>query len=276
MAELRQTAAAGAQPRKVFVLEEPPSLPQGVAASPGRPRGDPERKIREMDPKPRAPRWWLLLLLLLLLSCLLWAVLHGLAFKNQQQMREELQLLLENNSGNWAEAWQTLTQVQWQQVELSRITELLCRSTEDTKKCPPGWQFHVNSCYYFSSLARSWDSARSFCQTFHADLVVVSTEEEQLFLVRNLQGNNTYWMGARDERHEGKWTWVSGKSPTFGFWDVWEQDPHREQKDCGAMKPNGRWIHELCSKGGPWICEKSWDCSFPPLFPPAARSVPQD
>ncbi|TRZ06429.1 hypothetical protein HGM15179_020676 [Zosterops borbonicus] len=119
-------------------------------------------------------------------------------------------------------------------------------------------------------MSRSWDSARSFCREAGADLVVVSTEEEQL------QGNNTYWMGATDKQHKGKWTWIAGKSPTFGFWDVWEEDPDKKQKDCGMMKPNGRWTNERCSKSSHWICERSWDCNFSPLLPISQRFAPED
>uniref|UniRef100_A0A8C3P4C4 C-type lectin domain-containing protein n=1 Tax=Cyanoderma ruficeps TaxID=181631 RepID=A0A8C3P4C4_9PASS len=164
-------------------------------------------------------------------------------------------------------AWQVLAQVQQNQRELSRITDLMCQTIEDSRKCPLGWQFYVDSCYFFSTHYRSWDNARGFCRGFSADLVVVSNEDEQLFLTRSIQGkNNTYWIGVMDKQHKGKWTWVTGKSPTFGFWDVWEEDPNKNLKGCGAMKPNGRWTNERCSKSSLWICEKSWKCNFSPVF----------
>ncbi|KAM4878251.1 uncharacterized protein FYW23_015843 [Sylvia borin] len=286
MAELQRTPAAGvAPPRKVYVLEEPPSVSRGSAPSLRRPRVEPEREIlrenrefgefggfRGSDPGGRSRRWWILLLLLVVVLVVLvlsgvWAALHRESASSQQELREELQRLRETSAGNWTEAWQTLEHVQWQQMELSRMTALLCQAIEDSRKCPPGWQFYHSSCYYFSSLSRAWADARSFCRAFDADLVVVSTEDEQLFLVRNIQSNNTYWMGVTDKQHKGKWIWVTGRSPTFGFWDVWEEDPDREHKDCGAMRGNGRWVNERCSEGRRWICERSWDCDFSSLFP---------
>ncbi|XP_017594513.1 PREDICTED: CD209 antigen-like protein C [Corvus brachyrhynchos] len=145
-------------------------------------------------------------------------------------------------------------------MELRSITELLCRTIEDSRKCPSGWEFFESSCYFFSVRFQSWAGAHNACAAFGSHLAVLSIETEQVFLMSKIQGNNSYWLGVTDEQHEGKWAWVTGETPNFGFWDVWEEDPDKEHKDCGAMKPNGRWINERCSKLNRWICEKSWNC----------------
>ncbi|XP_014117545.1 PREDICTED: hepatic lectin-like [Pseudopodoces humilis] len=274
MSELYRMPAAGAAPtKKVYILEEPPSRSQGPAPS-QRPQVDPKWKILEWNPNDWAPRWSVVsVAVLLALSCLLWAVLHGVSMRNQGEMREELELLREK-SGNWDLAWQELLQVQWHQMELDRITDLLCQTINNSNKCPEGWQFHKNACYLFSEIPQSWGKAQNSCATFSAHLVVVSTEKEQMFLVENIQRNNSYWMGVMNEQHKGKWTWITGETPSFGFWDVWSEDPDKEHKDCGAMKSNGRWIGEHCSKLNRWICEKSWDCHSSPFPPIPEKSAP--
>uniref|UniRef100_A0A8C0UMK3 C-type lectin domain-containing protein n=1 Tax=Cyanistes caeruleus TaxID=156563 RepID=A0A8C0UMK3_CYACU len=171
-------------------------------------------------------------------------------------------------------ARQELRQVRWHQMELGRITDLLCQTINNSNKCPDGWQFHKNTCYLFSEIPQSWGRAQNSCAAFSAHLVVVSTEDEQLFLVHNIQRNNSYWIGVMDEQHKGQWTWITGETPSFGFWDVWSEDPDKEYKDCGAMKSNGRWIGERCSEFNRWICEKSWDCNSSLLPPLPEKSAP--
>lgn len=206
-----------------------------------------------------------ILAILLALSCLVWGLLLAISMKNQAEMRWELELLRSNSSGGWDQAWQELeqmqTEVQRHQMDLRGITELLCRTIEDSRKCPHGWHFFQHSCYFLSAVARGWGSAQNSCAAFGAHLVVISTESEQTFVMSKIQANNSYWMGLRDKEQRGRWAWITGETPNFGFWDVWAAEDSAEQhKGCGAMQPNGRWITEQCSKPHRWLCEKSWDC----------------
>ncbi|XP_057244642.1 C-type lectin domain family 17, member A-like [Malurus melanocephalus] len=148
----------------------------------------------------------------------------------------------------------------WEQLLIAVPDELLCRTVDSSRRCPSGWQNFGSSCFSFSRESRSWGGARDACAKFGAHLVVLSSEKEQVFVMENLQGNNSYWLGVKIRHREGNWVWVNGEKPNFGFWDVWEKDPERSQKECGAMKPGGRWVNEKCSRELRWICEKPWDC----------------
>uniref|UniRef100_A0AAV2LI48 C-type lectin domain-containing protein n=1 Tax=Knipowitschia caucasica TaxID=637954 RepID=A0AAV2LI48_KNICA len=49
------------------------------------------------------------------------------------------------------------------------------------KMCAEGWTMFQTKCYYFSSRALPWTSSRTWCQSHGADLLVIITEEEQVF-----------------------------------------------------------------------------------------------
>ncbi|XP_053824211.1 CD209 antigen-like [Vidua chalybeata] len=138
--------------------------------------------------------------------------------------------------------------------------DLLCQALGGSRRCGPGWRPHGSSCYSFSRDALSWGRARSACEDLGAHLAVVSDEAEQLFLVESSNSSSSYWLGVTDAEQEGKWRWVTGEEPQFGFWDVWQRDPQQELKDCGALGPKGRWVSARCSEPLRWVCERPGHC----------------
>ncbi|NXT67121.1 CLC4E protein, partial [Chaetops frenatus] len=146
------------------------------------------------------------------------------------------------------------------QLELQELTELLCRTVSSSRKCQAGWKSHGNGCYSFSRDSLSWGRARDACADLGAHLVVVNSEDEQAFLLENSNRSSSYWLGMTDGEQEGKWLWITGEDPDFRFWDVWERDPEKELKDCGAVGPKGFWVNERCSEFLQWICEKPGNC----------------
>ncbi|KAJ8246520.1 hypothetical protein COCON_G00234920 [Conger conger] len=47
------------------------------------------------------------------------------------------------------------------------------------KPCPQDWELFSSKCYYFSTEEKSWEDSRSDCLRQGADLVVITSEEEQ-------------------------------------------------------------------------------------------------
>lgn len=122
---------------------------------------------------------------------------------------------------------------------LSFPTERLCR------RCQEGWRLFDTRCYYFSSDTLAWGSSRAWCQSHGADLLVVSSEEEQVgfrradpqispsepagsssslsnqnFVLETSraqdQRNTRLWIGLTDTEEEGTWLWADGRSVTSG------------------------------------------------------------
>nr|XP_008175181.2 C-type lectin domain family 10 member A-like [Chrysemys picta bellii] len=97
------------------------------------------------------------------------------------------------------------------QEVLSRVQDELRNLTEFTSiKCPPGWQQFQKSCYFFSTSAKSWQDAKQFCTDHGSGLVIVNTEEEQMFLSNQITNPDVYWLGLSDSAKEGEWRWVDG------------------------------------------------------------------
>ncbi|XP_053727904.1 CD209 antigen-like protein B isoform X1 [Synchiropus splendidus] len=149
-----------------------------------------------------------------------------------------------------------------------RTNERLC------KKCDDGWEFFQNHCYYFSSRTLPWNASRLWCQSQRGDLVIVNSQQEQMFIFNTseaLESGSRAWIGLTDGEVEGDWRWVDGSSLSSDLkcWltrpgkapepDDWKQrDPLGE--DCGHIDTIERvmesWMDASCQQEHRWICEK--------------------
>ncbi|CAL8261981.1 unnamed protein product [Lota lota] len=80
----------------------------------------------------------------------------------------------------------------------------------ESRKCPPGWTKFQCSCYDASSDKMTWNDSRQACKSKHADLVVIHSQEEQMFVNSLLPEKTNSWIGLNDISSEGNWTWVDG------------------------------------------------------------------
>ncbi|XP_059199593.1 CD209 antigen-like [Centropristis striata] len=93
---------------------------------------------------------------------------------------------------------------------------------------------------------KSWEDSRQDCRDRGADLVIVTNEEEQVFIN---SFNERFWIGLTDREEEGTWRWVDGSVlNSSGFW-------YRGQPSEGL----NRWSDDGCNVLKPWICEKPMD-----------------
>ncbi|CAL8279786.1 unnamed protein product [Boreogadus saida] len=130
---------------------------------------------------------WAVVVLLGLLSVVMLARLIGLAVQHTKTVsmdRDVEQLLL----------------------TLKNLTEqrdaLLCK-----QECPDDWKKFGCKCYKTTNTNQSWNKSREFCVSHGADLVVVDSKEELVFISRY---NVYFWLGATDAAGEGTWRWVDG------------------------------------------------------------------
>ncbi|CAI5766361.1 Hypothetical predicted protein [Podarcis lilfordi] len=88
--------------------------------------------------------------------------------------------------------------------EYRSFTEELCTG------CPENWVLFEKHCYFFSTLKRPWLAAKQSCEKEGAHLVVINIQAEQSFLVKQLAGEQVFWIGLSDTVKEGEWRWVDG------------------------------------------------------------------
>uniref|UniRef100_A0A3B3H9A4 C-type lectin domain-containing protein n=1 Tax=Oryzias latipes TaxID=8090 RepID=A0A3B3H9A4_ORYLA len=126
--------------------------------------------------------------------------------------------------------------------------------------CQTKWIRFGTSCYFLSGESKSWDEARESCRTRGADLVVINTEEENMFL--SALKKQKFWIGLSDRDLEGTWKWVDGSSLTPQFWE--ENQPDNGggmvaygEEDCVEIRfIPGSWNDISCETSLRWICEK--------------------
>uniref|UniRef100_A0A3Q0RFC5 C-type lectin domain-containing protein n=1 Tax=Amphilophus citrinellus TaxID=61819 RepID=A0A3Q0RFC5_AMPCI len=127
-----------------------------------------------------------------------------------------------------------------------------------------GWVYFRGSFYYISSIKKSWNDSREDCLQRGADLVIISSREEQVQCLRVKSVWYT-WIGMTDTEEEGTWKWVDGTllDKSFRYWHTGEPNNYNGlEEDCGEIKlveDENKWNDIECNTENFWICEKMVD-----------------
>uniref|UniRef100_A0A3Q2PQ32 C-type lectin domain-containing protein n=1 Tax=Fundulus heteroclitus TaxID=8078 RepID=A0A3Q2PQ32_FUNHE len=70
------------------------------------------------------------------------------------------------------------------------------------------------SVYYISSTKKTWPESRKDCLKRGADLIIITSKEEQKFMG---QFKRIVWIGLTDAEKKGLWKWVDGTPLTLRF-----------------------------------------------------------
>ncbi|KAM7389041.1 hypothetical protein PAMP_023039 [Pampus punctatissimus] len=145
--------------------------------------------------------------------------------------------------------------------------------------CQKGWSKFDISCYFVSSLKKNWNESRQVCITMGADLAIVDSRSEQIFINGLLDPGTNAWIGLTDSHTEGTWMWVDGTPVTTMYWQPGQPNNFTNQ-DCGEIVQKsgqmGQWNDDGCFAQQIWIYESNPNClwsggemSSPP--PPLSR-----
>uniref|UniRef100_UPI003AB0C479 C-type lectin domain family 4 member E-like n=1 Tax=Centroberyx gerrardi TaxID=166262 RepID=UPI003AB0C479 len=126
--------------------------------------------------------------------------------------------------------------------------------------CQTGWRKFEISCYYISAEKRNWTVSRQDCKSKGADLAVINSKEEQIFVNGLSESGTNAWIGMTDTITEGNWTWVDGTPVTTTYWQPGQPNSYSGNQDCGEMVHTsskvGEWNDDGCFSEQVWICEK--------------------
>ncbi|XP_047457184.1 CD209 antigen-like protein E [Mugil cephalus] len=130
---------------------------------------------------------------------------------------------------------------------------------EPKKMCHGEWKMFSCSCYFFSKESGSWDKGRQDCRNKGAELVVINSPEEQMFLFNVTK--NYMWIGLNDREVEGTLKWVDGTPLTLQYWTENQPDNGggvNTNEDCvhTGHRHTPAWNDLPCTNSLPWICEK--------------------
>nr|XP_015193405.1 PREDICTED: CD209 antigen-like protein E [Lepisosteus oculatus] len=185
---------------------------------------------------------------------------NGFLHVNQSQSSLPRRNELDDLSANYSALAAAHEKLVEEKEELKRENERLLSLNTDIKRlcklCPQDWEFFQSKCYHFSTGRLSWRDSQADCRSQGADLVVIDSRLEQLFISRQSKGGS-YWIGLSDAASEGTWLWVNGARETGGYWMPRQPDNHRGREDCAmiASRAVRNWNDEECGRTLSWICE---------------------
>ncbi len=112
----------------------------------------------------------------------------------------------------------------------------------------------------------TWHEARTECERMGGHLVIIRDQDENRFVMALLAKSDmdAAWLGATDERSEGRWFWVDGTEMRYNAWDAkWRQPDNRSNED--GREEN--YVIIVVSRNGGWVDqplqgEKKWHPGF--------------
>ncbi|KAM9568069.1 uncharacterized protein ACWYII_036305 isoform 2-T2 [Salvelinus alpinus] len=144
--------------------------------------------------------------------------------------------------------------------QLQRETISLNKKLKE-RPCHEGWMKFETSCYFLSTVNKTWEESRMDCLRREAHLVIINNREEQIF-INGLNGaNKQIWIGLTDTFAEGTWKWVDGTPLTTTYWGDGQPNSWKEtEQDCGEFVHRstdpGDWNDDGCSVEQYCVCEK--------------------
>ncbi|XP_031681594.1 uncharacterized protein LOC109883916 isoform X2 [Oncorhynchus kisutch] len=140
------------------------------------------------------------------------------------------------------------------------LCELEVHGTPAGRSCPEGWKTSGSSCYYTTTVIKTWEESRKDCNERGAHLVIINSREEQTFINGLYGPGNETWIGLTNVDTEGTWKWVDGTPLTTAYWKTGKPSSSLgADQDCVAFfhhsSDPGEWNDEECHKSNNWICE---------------------
>ncbi|XP_051240079.1 asialoglycoprotein receptor 1-like isoform X2 [Dicentrarchus labrax] len=133
--------------------------------------------------------------------------------------------------------------------ELQKYIEKTC--------CPANWMKFSRSCYLISTTMANWDGSKAFCESHDAQLVIISSFEEQRFIS---SFDLNFWIGLTDKEEEGEWIWVNGTAAYTKYWRTNQPDNARGSEDCAQIlkgySVTENWNDIPCIQVFNFVCEK--------------------
>jgi len=101
-----------------------------------------------------------------------------------------------------------------------------------------------NKVYRFYTAGIPYALAERYCKELGGNLVKIESEEKNNVIAQKVKElNKTFYIGASDEKAEGKFVWRDGSAVTY---TNWSQNEPNNTADCGGenyvqMYANGKW-----------------------------------
>ncbi|KAK2864769.1 hypothetical protein Q7C36_003923 [Tachysurus vachellii] len=152
-------------------------------------------------------------------------------------------------------------QLQGERDQLHGERDQLQAERDELQEGSKMWNYTIQQGQkYFTTKRTSWNNAREECRSKGADLVIINSREEQVYISKMFTGEA--WIGLHDTVQEGKWMWVDGTEVTTEFWWTGEPNNYDGKEDCTATGSKFAkaelitWADYPCETVLQAICEK--------------------
>lgn len=131
------------------------------------------------------------------------------------------------------------------------------------QSCTAGWKFLDGSCYFFSNETATWFKARKRCKEHGADLVTVTSDAENAFIVSHYSSlrclSEGAWLGLRRHpKNVTRWIWLDDRETELKYtkWHRKEPMNNRIDRNCTEIHPTKSiyWYGSPCHVQGCYIC----------------------
>ena len=131
------------------------------------------------------------------------------------------------------------------------------------QSCTAGWKFLDGSCYFFSNQTATWLKARKRCKEHGADLVTVTSDAENAFIVSHYSSlrclSEGAWLGLRRHpKNVTRWIWLDELETELKYtkWHRKEPMNNRIDRNCTEIHPTKSiyWYGSPCHVQGCYIC----------------------
>jgi len=128
------------------------------------------------------------------------------------------------------------------------------RIPQPVVECPAGFNHLVGTekCYknFAGQLGQhSWGQAKTFCEGMGAKLPVVTSIEENQFIVDQTGGVGQAWIAFSDQAQEGTWVWANGAVNAYTNWIPNEPQDFIPEENCATI-----WTPEHTFKWNGYPC----------------------
>jgi hypothetical protein len=144
---------------------------------------------------------------------------------------------------------------------------LLSCSPAASSLCPDGWDdesyIGMGCLLFLSNTTFTWDKANTFCQSYSAKLLEITTESEMevlhgtLITIEEEVGHHYWWTSGTDVGTDGDWRWATSYTPVGEF--IWSEGypSSTTYRNCLLLNYNLDYTgyNENCEAGHNPICQ---------------------
>ena len=121
----------------------------------------------------------------------------------------------------WLCFWGGAVMVSWSNINACCLVAEVCK---------PGWSYFGGICYSTSKTCKTWTEAQKACNSYHANLVRIRNQEENVYVQHRLNGAKG-WIGLNDLTTEGTFEWADNQPVNFTYWADNQPNNFRNE-DC--------------------------------------------